>query len=77
LHGKGEFKMKELKRNVKNVTLVYSIQSQILMNKFKDFNIEEFEKNFANGVLIGDKIISKYILEKEVSKLNQEKKNGS
>ena len=67
-----------LKREKRPVGFSYSIQAQLLMNRLKNFNVEDFERDYAEGIIIGDKVIVQYVLEQEIKKNDKEKKeNGS
>ncbi len=65
--------LQPLKRTVKNVTVMYSVQAQLMMNKFKDFDIGKFEEEQIKTIIIGDKAISQYVLDKEI-KIEREKR---
>lgn len=51
-----------------SVDIIYSEQAKIAMNEFKNFNKEEFEKEYLKSFTVGDKMIYEYVLSKAVQR---------
>lgn len=58
----------------KKVKLIYTKQAQMILNSMKNMTIEKFEDEWCNEVIIGDKAITAYVIDKAKKK---EKENGT
>jgi hypothetical protein len=47
--------------NGRNVEVVYSEQATKLMKQLKDFNKDDFEKQYFDKIVVGDRAILEYI----------------
>jgi DNA-binding MarR family transcriptional regulator len=54
----------------RRIEIRYTPQAQMMIEQLKDFDRDQFEKEFISNIVIGDAAIWKYVLQREINTKN-------